>query len=151
MAAFGTIGNGGFWNDRKWWLWNTRKWWLLEKWKMVAFGTIENGGFWNNRNYRRLRYSTTARYSSHHSLSPLQRKSSTLSPLSRKPATWYLRNFVGGGVLSDMLSVVCLVLGDSMETQSIPWQVCLLSMSVVLLTFAKLRSRREAALIIPDS
>ena len=41
MAAFGTIGNGGFWNDRKWWLWNTRKWWLLEKWKMVAFGTIE--------------------------------------------------------------------------------------------------------------
>ena len=33
-----------------------------------------------------------------------------------------------------------------METQSIPWQVCLLNTSLVLLTFATLR-RREAALL----
>ena len=36
-----------------------------------------------------------------------------------------------------------------METQSTPWQVCLLTKSLVLLTFAKLRSRREAALLFP--
>ena len=33
---------------------------------------------------------------------------------------------------------------------SIPWQVCLLSMSSMLLTFAKLRSRRETALSLPS-
>ena len=40
-----------------------------------------------------------------------------------------------------------IMLGDKVEKQTIPWQVCVLSMSLVLLTFANLRSRRDAALL----
>ena len=39
--------------------------------------------------------------------------------------------------------------GGQVETHSIPWQLCLLSKSLVLLTFLKLRSRREAAFNTP--
>ena len=39
--------------------------------------------------------------------------------------------------------------GDWVETQSIPWQVCLFSKSLVLLTFLKLRRRKEASLLFP--
>ena len=45
----------------------------------------------------------------------------------------------------------CHLLGDWVETLSIPWQVCLLSTSVVIPTFVKPRSRGESALLIPRS